>query len=383
MAPVVNWQSSENSLFLNPRLNVDLKSFYQKAFEQVCLQQNLQGHLGFLTSGTTTTDPKKQKIVLLSKSAFLNSATAVTQGLGVTEGSIWMRSLPRFHVGGLAIEARAFVRNFTVIEMQEAWNPQKFVDQVKAVHGTWASLVPTQVFDLVQAKLRSPESLQVLVGGGRLSPALQNEAQLLGWNLIPSYGMTEAASTLALIQNDVLKPFSHTQFFVKNGFLALQSSSLFTGYARNREGSFEFFPPHLHDGIFITEDRAIETSKGIQFLGRDRDVVKISGELVSLPKLRDQWATLSKLNSHIMALPDARTENKVVLVLDEESENLMKDHLSIRNQLAQFHSHVMPFERVQSIMIVKQIPKTELGKVQEAKLLQMIEEGKSYELRLN
>ena len=63
---------------------------------------------------------------------------------------------------------------------------------------THTSLVPTQVHDLVKADLRAPETLKaIVVGGGHLDAATGRLARTLGWPVLASYGMTEAASQIA------------------------------------------------------------------------------------------------------------------------------------------------------------------------------------------
>ncbi len=390
----IDWESEENNLFLNPRLSEDIQFFYQKIFKETLYRNGTKSHLAFLTSGTTVTDQKSYKMVFLSKNAFLVSAQSVVKNLLVNPHDIWAQCLPRFHVGGLAIEARSHLVGFQIKKFETTWDPIAFCKFITDTNSTWTSLVPTQVYDLVQKSVVNPfpKKMRVLVGGGRLSPFLLKQAQELKWNLLPSYGMTEVGSTAALIENETLKPFSHIALEVIDGKVAIKTKSLFTFYAQVLKGQIEITKPHLSGSYFITEDSATKMKQGIMLLGRSQDMLKISGELVSLPKLRDvffQFGTIERAHSYyLLGAPDPRLENKVILIVQKDLLNNDKVkpekfqlNAMMKHTLSEYQKKVLPFEVVRNVYVVDKIPRTELGKVQDKILLQMIEKGQTYEIR--
>ncbi len=390
----IDWDSDESLLFLNPRMSEELQSHYHRVFTETVYRHKLEGHLGFLTSGTTVTNSRSYKMVFLSKKAFLAAAQGFNNHVFTLANDIWLQCLPRFHVGGIAIEARAHLRQFQVEKMLSAWDPHNFHSLLEMTKATWTSLVPTQVYDLVKAGLRGPSRLRVLIGGGRLSPILHKQAQALGWNMISSYGMTEFCSTVATIEHEHLKALPHVSLDIIGGQLAIKSESLFTAYAQVVKGHIELTHPLLSNGYFITEDSASMMKQGPMILGRSNDVVKISGELVSLAGLRDEWFAINGLELaqffHIMAMPDERTENRIIMIIQKDDR--VRDHSVITGfqpiediikQLMRFQSNAMPFERIKNIFSIDEIPRTELGKVQERKILQLIEEGAIHEVRFD
>lgn len=390
----IDWQSEDNSLLLNHRLSDEVQSYYHKIFKETTYRHGIKSHVAFLTSGTTVTDQKSYKMVFLSKNAFLISAQSVAKTLLISSRDIWIQCLPRFHVGGLAIEARKHIVGFEIEKFEKSWDVVAFTELVKNAKATWTSLVPTQIYDLVRFKIPNPypKSFRVLVGGARLSPGLLKQAQDLKWNLISSYGMTEVSSTIALIENETLRPFPHISLEVVDGKLAIRSKSLFTFYAQVVKGQIEIIKPKFTvNGFFLTEDSASKMKQGIMLLGRTQDIIKISGELVSLPRLRDVWFKIASIEKahlfYLVAAPDERLENKVVLIIqkdllhnDQVKPENYKLSASMKHSLDEYQKQVLPFEKVRNVYVVDKIPRTDLGKVQEMSLLRMIQKGAAHEI---
>lgn len=388
------WQSDENVLFLNDRMSDELKGHYQKIFREATYRAGIKSHLGFLTSGTTVTDSRSYKIVLLSKSAFLESAQAVNKYFMLTSKDIWLQCLPRFHVGGLAVEARAHLAGFNVMTLAGSWNVEAFYNALTATKATWSSLVPTQVYDLVQREFESPKKFRAFVGGGRLSPLLQEKAKDLGWQLIPTYGLTELASMVATVENDQLRFFPHIQFMIWKDRLALKSKSLLSGYIQVVKGQVELVKPELVNGFFVTDDAVQKIGQNIMFVGRSHDVVKIGGELVSLNKLRDTWFRTVGLDYapflYLLTIPDDRLENRVVLVIQKNEkyrDRAVLSHFYPNPEIVQlinkYHEKVMPFEKISGVFVVDQIPRTELGKIQDRGLQLQLKSGQISEVKFN
>jgi O-succinylbenzoic acid--CoA ligase len=389
----VDWKSEENALFLNDRMPDELQSHYTKIFREATYRNGIKSHVAVLTSGTSAADARGYKMVFISKEAFLVSAQSITKHLMVTQKDRWAQCLPRYHVGGLAIEARSHVSQCSVDRFNQTWDAQDFCHFIHDNNCTWSSLVPTQIFDLVKLNLSNPlpKSFRVLVGGARMSPNLLKQAQDLKWNLLPSYGMTEAASTIALIENETLKPFPHVSIDVVDGKLAVRTKSLFSFYVQVIKGQIELVKPNLKMSHFVTEDLATKMRQGIMLLGRAQDVVKISGELVSIPKLRDVWFKLSDIaqaQSHfIFSVPDPRLDNKIVLVVQREAlvgdkVKAGKYHLNAtaKDIYDNFQKEVMPFEKIRNVYAVDSLPRTDLGKIQEKALGDLISKGQVYEI---
>lgn len=378
---LLNWENSQNQIRLNPRWPSDEANRLRELAKLVTAEQNLAGHLWIATSGSSASSISQTKLVALSKQAFLNSAAAVNKHLQSTDKDIWAQALPLFHVGGIGIEARAFLSGARVVQSLAdfKWDPQFFYQILQEKKCTLASLVPTQVYDLVQSQLSAPESLRaIVVGGGALSDKLYEAARKLKWPLLPSYGMTEtcsqvATATLASLENNCpgLDLLSHAQVRTNTqGFLEFKANSLCTGYAQVGKG---FWDPK-HDGWLTSEDRGEVVGNRLRIDGRGQEFVKVGGELVSLPRLREKLEMAVSAADSSLALD--------VVLFDLPSERLGSEvHLvftprvstELRQKIQElYNSKVLPFERIRDYHEVSALPRTELGKIRFAELRNLI-----------
>lgn len=368
----MDWQSSETYILLNPRLTeVEKKHFFnlQKS------APSMEGIVWLATSGSTTSHTTGQKLVALSKESILIAARASNEHLQVTKKDRWLQVLPEFHIGGLSIKARAFLSESEVIShLDQKWSPLDFVNLLSENQITLASLVPTQVYDLVSVNLKPPSILRaVLVGGGALSSDIYFKARELGWPLLPTFGMTECCSQVATAELNslrnpkypLLKKLNHIEISqTQEGFLKIKSRSLLQGFMYS-ENEKPFWKNPVENNWYITEDLVDISGDYIKPLGRSNDVIKLSGELVNLNALREvlsQVLQSLQIDAHDFALmtrEDERLGYKIILV---HSEN-QKDLELIQKIKLNFNSQVLPFSRIQEVREVEKIPRSDLGKI--------------------
>lgn len=339
-ADVIDWSSDETHLLLNPRLPEGERARLE------ALRPRPPAHVLLATSGTTGA----VKLVALSKRAILASAAAVNERLEATSADGWCCVLPTFHVGGLGILARAHLTRSRVISMD--WDPRAFA----STDTTLASLVPAQVHDLIAAGLAPPSRLRaILVGGGAFDPDLNERARALGWPVLPSYGLSECCSTVSVW--DVL--LSHLEARrEEDGRLAFRGHSMFSGYVT--EGGL--VDPKV-DGWFISDDLGEVEGRILRVRGRRGDFVKIGGESVDLTRLdRVLDAVRGNAEAAVLAMPDQRLGHVIHLAATRDAANIVEA----------FNARVLPFERIRAVHRVDTIPRSSLGKLLRAKLVESI-----------
>jgi o-succinylbenzoate---CoA ligase len=357
---VIDWSSKETHFLVNPRLAHDQRRRLSEVEPHL---PDVPGHIWILTSGTTQI--RQMKWVALSKEAFLTSAKAVNEHLDSTSKDRWLLTLPTFHVGGLGILARSFLSGAEVIECLGPWQVDAFSDRVDDQKITLAALVPTQVYDLVKSGRRAGPSLRsVLVGGGALSADLYAQATELGYPLQPSYGLTECASQVATATSDrpELKILPHVEVRVESdGRLALRSKSLLTGWADVSDDDLNFYY-HKAGEWFRTEDLGQVDGDVVTIFGRSEDQVKILGEWVLLPRLERHLETLG-FDGLVVALPDSRRGYSLLAILHSLHLNT-SDLVTLR----ELNESLSPFERLQQVFFLPEIPRSDLGKVKRAQI---------------
>lgn len=327
----------------------------------------LRGHVLFETSGSTGTP----KWIALSKTALLASAAAVNRHLGATRTSCWGLALPLHHVGGFGVAARAHEAGCRFARFDWRWDAAAFAAWLTENEVTHTSLVPTQVHDLVQAGIRTRHSLRALVvGGGHLDVDTGLAARALGWPVLASYGMTEAASQIATQDLSALEepyqpaplpllPIWQTEV-PEDGRLRIAGPALFSGKLI-REGETWAFEPRLSEW-HVTEDLAAVENGFLTPLGRADSLVKVLGELVDPQEIERELAALSDgaLSPGgfvVVAVPDARAGNRLVPVFDADTDaEVMRDALAAHAKQAQ------GFRRLGLAVTLDPFPRSSLGK---------------------
>ncbi|MCB0362566.1 MAG: AMP-binding protein, partial [Bdellovibrionales bacterium] len=331
------------------------------------------GFLALASSGVTSLG--ETKVVLLSTSAFLVSAEAVNQHLISNQKDIWLHLLPDFHVGGLGIWARSALSGARVVKpLNWIWSAKSCRDLLLESKATLMSLVPTQVFDLVQKRMRAPQSLRaVLVGGGSLASSLYEEARSLDWPLLPSYGLTECCSQVATAALDSLNSFSmpnswsllpHIRASKNNeSVLSLCSDSLLKGYFHVSGEDWTWLDPKVQ-GWYATQDLVDLNDTQLKFLGRKDDQIKILGELVSLGFLEKRLLEISRSMGFgqdlaLTALPHPRRTWELIIVFSQKEFGLHQ----IERLRETFNQGLLPFEQVERVQGLPLLERSSLGKV--------------------
>lgn len=380
-----SWYSSENHFFLNPKFPPHQAKLLIQQLDQV--SKNLEGHIFLLSSGTTANSFQDLKWVALSKRAFLASADAVNQHLKSTVSDVWLQPLPEFHVGGLSILARSTRSGARVVPFQK-WNCEAFIASITQHHVSLTALVPTQLYDLVQAKVRCPNSLRALpVGGGALSYGLYRRALELGWPVLPTYGMTEACSQIATASLESLgssfseegelpgmEVLSHLEVeMLPDHRFQLRGPSLLSGYIYRKSESYASFEDPKEGGWFLSPDKGELQGKHLKICGRLGDFVKIGGESVEVSRLRCILDEIHmsfgmKFDYALLPVPDERLGH--VIHFFSEKHSCEDESIAL---IEAYNSRVLAFERIRKHHRIQFIPRTELGKLIPSALMGLVE----------
>jgi o-succinylbenzoate---CoA ligase len=146
------------------------------------------------TSGTTGV----ARLIPLTKANFAAAAQASAQNLQTDPTSVWLGTLPLFHIGGLAMAYRCAADGSCLV-LKSGFEVNQVIDALRNEGITHASLVPTMLGRVLgvlrqQEKPLAHQLQAVLVGGGPAEPQLLNQAWSSGLPVLQTYGLTEACS---------------------------------------------------------------------------------------------------------------------------------------------------------------------------------------------
>ena len=363
------WQSTKCHAMVNAR---DAESVREADLvESWSGQQSaLSGHLLFATSGSSS----GRKWVALSRDALLASAAMVNRHLSAGVDDRWLMALPQFHVGGMGIVARCYHSGSKLVMLSGKWDPELYQNKIDSEGVSLSSLVPTQLYDIVQKKLHAPKSLRALmIGGGRLGDRVYEQAMRLGWPVMETYGMTETCSQVATTslssRNLEILPGWQTKLSDRH-CLSIKGDALLTGYVTCSDDGCEFLDPK-QQGWFTSEDVVRLDANKVCVEGRVDRCVKILGELVNLSELEAKVEALAKSSlpagsMPIVALPDTRKGCKLILCGEGSSD------LDRACKAYNLNSH--PVERLDGVFVLSEIPRSPLGKVRYGVLARRVAE---------
>lgn len=167
----------------------------------------------------------------------------------------WHLSIPLFHVGGIGIIVRCYLARCSISLCTTPYT------------ATHLSLVPTQLFRLLQHKTPLPRLKTLLLGGAPCPFPLEN----ISLPVVPTYGMTETSSQIATGG----KILPHCQVKITPDHeIVVKGKTLFQGYL-TPEGGLDL--PLDEEGWFHTNDLGKWNSEGkLEVTGR-KDNLFISG----------------------------------------------------------------------------------------------------------
>lgn len=220
------------------------------------------------TSGSTG-EPKD---VRLSHAAVLASAHAALERLGGP--GQWVSALPPTGVGGLQVLVRSIIAGREPVFTDD----RSIVDAVAALDAprTYASLVPTQLFRLIEGGLAGALApLDAVLLGGAAAPApLLERARAAGVTIVRTYGMSETCG--GCVYDGV--PLDGVRIRIgEGGVVELAGRVLFDGYGTVPRGGEWFRTGDLGE-LTGPVDRPV-----LHVFGRADDVAVSGGVNVPLP----------------------------------------------------------------------------------------------------
>ena len=331
------------------------------------------------TSGTTG----RSKGAILTHRNLASNALVLHEAWGWREGDVLLHTLPIFHAHGLFVALHGALLNGSTVLFHDRFDPARVVRDLPrstvfmGVPTFYSRLLEHSAFDAAACG-----AMRLFISGSAplLASTFEAFERRTGHVILERYGMTEALMITSnpyagrRIAGTVGRPLPGVDVRVaaedgaeapvgQPGMLQLKGPNLFAGYWRNPAKTAE---EHTPDGYFVSGDVATRDRDGvIRIVGRGKDLV-ISGGYNVYPK--EVEVTVDALDgvaeSAVVGVPHADFgEGVVALVVLRSGADLGPDAIAaaIAPQLA-------PFKRPKRIIILDELPRNAMGKVQKSEL---------------
>jgi o-succinylbenzoate---CoA ligase len=302
------------------------------------------------TSGTTG----KPKPVTITFGNIRANARGVAQAMGLTDDERWLCPLPLAHVGGLMIVLRSVLMGTTAVIAPPPFDERATAAQLRDGGITIASLVPAQLQRLLDAGATpGPALRRVLLGGGPMPRALLARARAAGFLVCPSYGLTQACSTVTVAEPGDLdtagRPLPGVGVAITGAGEIIVSGGSVNALGSLRTGDL---------GHLDAKGRLVVT-------GRKGDVMISGGENVAPAEIEAVLAEHPDVaEAAVFARPHPLWGDAITaLVVAREGAQLAQSALR-----AHCLERLAAFKVPKAFELVSALPRTESGKVRRAEL---------------
>ncbi|MGC8606719.1 MAG: class I adenylate-forming enzyme family protein [Vulcanisaeta sp.] len=335
-------------------------------------RMNLDEIAMILYTGGTTGPPKG---AMVHEGSILWNAIITVISWGLTKNDCTIVSLPLYHTGGwnVLLMPLLLVGGKVVLPETDKFDPDWTIQTLVREGCTVYMGVPTMLDSISKSPLFESMDLSHVLfinGGGPLLPNVAQRFINKGYRIFQGYGLTEAGPNNFYIAPEryrdkvmsVGKPLLFIEMKLsEEGELLIKGPHVFKGYW-NRPGE----RPFTEDGYLRTGDLFVIDGDGdFSFLDRKKDMIKTGGENVYSTEVEVALKQLPYIDdAAVFGVPDEHWGEAVVAVVVKKpgfkvtEDDVKKD---LKKVLASFK---VP----KRIIFVKEIPKTQIGKISKREL---------------
>jgi o-succinylbenzoate---CoA ligase len=313
----------------------------------------------------------KSKAVLHTFESLLESVKGTDSSFNLSNGDIWLASLPLYHIGGFMIPVRALLTG-SAVAFPGSLKQNDVAEAITSFNPTHVSVVSTTMQRMIESGFKPNSKLKnIFLGGGPSSTELCLKAVNAGWPVIKVYGSTETCSmATALLHKDIIrkpesagKPIADNQIVIEQGEILIKSNSLFKNYYKDA-GSTNIV---LREKYYHTGDYGRIDDEGFLFVdSRREDIIITGGENVSVKEIEEAIKSIDNI-CDVFVFPFNDETWGQIICATVAGKNVHENNLieSLRKKLP---SYKIP----KHFYFVDHIPRNEMGKVKRNELYKMI-----------
>ncbi|WP_445725642.1 AMP-binding protein [Flavobacterium sp.] len=312
------------------------------------------------TSGSTGIP----KVIQLQKTHMINSALATGSFFKLPEKTTALLCMSPNFIAGKMMLVRALTLGWHLDVAEVVSNPLK--DSVKQYD--FSAMVPLQL----KSSLADIDKVkQLIVGGGVVSKELMNEIQSVKTAIFATYGMTETITHIAVKKlnnfDSVIKSEANTSFYK-----VLPTISIST----DQRGCLVINAPKVSNEEIITNDLVeIISDNEFNWLGRIDGVINSGGIKLIPEQIEEKLSGIISQRFFVAGIPDGFLGEKLVLIIEDESQNLSKSHndliAQILRQIQQLPK-LEKYEKPKAIYLIPNFVETSTKKINRKESLKLI-----------
>jgi len=325
------------------------------------------------TSGSTGY-PKGVPVTFDNLNANINS---ILRLIKISPKDSWLASLPFFHIGGFAIIWRALATGSTLF-LPESFSTTDILKAVANFKPAQFSVVSTTLRKLIDDITPYKKLNAVFAGGGPVIGKLMKAAIDKGFPVYKVYGSTETTSMISVLTPQQFhkapesagKPFKEIELKISNpdenriGEVCVKGAQITDGYLDGEKNNF------TEDEFLRTGDLGFLEKEGYLYItGRKSEFIISGGENINLQKIKKVLKSFPSVeDAEAIGLPDIKWGEKLVaVVVITNNADSFNPEKSLREILSKY-------EIPKEIKLVKEIPRTPLGKPKREELIKLFSE---------
>jgi O-succinylbenzoic acid--CoA ligase len=279
------------------------------------------------TSGTTG-DPKPIRI---GKKAMMESALATGDFFDLSPGNKVLHCLPMKYVAGKMMFIRAFILGLDMKFVAPSSHPLKGIDE----KFDFCAMVPLQAKNSLK-DLKKVKKL--IIGGGKVQKALEQELLKLPIKIYETYGMTETITHIA------------AKKIGEKAFTVLPNVTV----SADERKCLVIDAKYICDKKIVTNDIVnIVSDTQFEWIGRIDNVINSGGVKLIPEQIEEKLSTLIPRRYFIYGQADETLGEKVVLYVEGEPIVIEESVFNVLDK----------FEKPKEIVFIPKFKETATGKI--------------------
>ncbi len=346
------------------------------------------------TSGTTGAP----KGALITARNVAENIDALAEAWAWSEADTVVHALPLFHVHGLVLGLFGSLRVGGCLWHQPRFDPERIAEAL-ASGGSMLFAVPTMYHRIIEAAEARPSiaaglrAARLLISGSAALPVREHRRieALTGRGVHERYGLTETLIACALPSSGpprpgyVGPPLPGTELRLVDdareeldayddatiGEVALRSKSVFAGYLNRAEATAAVLD---EGGWFYTGDLATRSADGaLRIVGRRAtDLIKTGGFKVGAGEVEACLLEDPDVReAAVLGTPDDDLGERILAFIVPRDPNAPPSRAALEERVAR---ELTPHKRPREVHFVEALPRNPMGKVQKARLQDLVDD---------